>query len=50
MPRRTGSGRIRVHKRTVDDLLEIINAGVDIAEEYSKEIRVTEAQQMEDRT
>ena len=43
MPRRTGGGRIRVHERTVGNSGEIIDAGVDIAEEHSKEISETDA-------
>lgn len=46
----TGGGRVRVHKRTVDNAAEIIISGVDIDEEHSGEIKETEAQQMIDRT
>ena len=47
--RRSG-GRISLHDRTVDDTAAIIDAGIDVAEEHYEEIRVTEAQQMEDKT
>ena len=52
MPRRAGGGGgcIQLHDRTVDDTAEIIDAGIDVAEEHYEEIMVTEAQQMEDRT
>ena len=39
-----------LHDRTVDDTAAIIDAGIDVAEEHYEEIRVTEAQQMEDKT
>ena len=39
-----------LHNRTVDDAAGIIDAGIDVANEHYKEIRVTEAKQMEDRT
>ena len=50
MPRRTGGGHIRLHNRTVDNAVEIVDAGVDVTKEHYEEIRETEAQQMEDRT
>ena len=52
MPRspRGRGRRIQLHDRTVDDTAEIIDAGIDVAEEHYEEIMVTEAQQIEDRT
>ena len=41
---------ILLHDRTVDDTTAIIDAGIDVADEYYEEIRVTETQTTEDKT
>ena len=41
---------MQVHERRVDDATAVIDAGIEIAEEHSEEIRQTEAKQMEDKT
>ena len=52
MPRedRNSGGPILLHERTVYDAAEIIDAGISVADKYYKEIKATEAQQMEDKT
>ena len=44
------SGRIHVHKQTVNDAAEIIGANIEIASEHQDEIIATEQSSMLDKT